>query len=1245
MYTQRTQDLQLKLTYSMQSLQSFALFGLTTNIQVQSSNVSVKVPQDLANGSLLCFLCDVNASSSDFTFIASGQNITGFVQAPLTILKINQSLVQFRLNGVNIGGLILNASEIQVSIVDCNISGFVIDDSVSGSIITFVYQQVDFGVKNVKICSNVPYFGQGALSQQGIVDTCVLCRDGFYTYGLCLASLQFSEIQNDKLVCINSFTFDGEKCSCAEGQILNGTTCIEVLYSINSLSSQQILVQNQVADLTNRTQALDNISRELTDNLSHTNQLIYNIQQDQIVNSVTVDHNIIGNITSLNQTLLNNVATLNALIQNLQAQIDLLQNKQDKLPLEMLNNMFQQENYEATELWIICGQPAFIQTFDITSVTNTIISSNFTNGSVFGQKINVQNVFIDIQDGVYGSVVQPLFAAQNQFYNIKVRIGNQIVGSGQILSSNNSIIINLMTILSKIGTTVTINSLLSLNILLTQSVSITIKDVKIQLNIQASTGNLGLVGSLIGQMSIINYQVSGTYETLGMMSLGVQTMSSSKVLIKRVNFAPFSYVYGNQSSFLFGIITSSSIEIAKSVMTIGNQSTQFILGSLTTTNTLFQQFGGLVSQMIMTRLVVVELFQTSNFTCSTQYMTKSGIMLGISTTSSSQVIFKGICIKFSIVANTNLSQFGVIGYLDGNITIQQTTIVSNISAVIINCLGVIGNISASSLLANFLDLTLQEQIHYTSGGTNSALIGQLYAVSSTFTKIKLNNSVQNGTGIYGGFIAISNSDISITDSVINNLTIISTSSSSAVTGQSINNLITQNIIVINIISNSSNSVGTIIGFSNAQCSVQSSQIINISISSLIGVGSGSLIGYSSLQTIIDNCHSENINIYSTTNGTGGMVGWANFSLIINCYVLNVQINSTLYIGGICGIQNNNSEIRNSQVINSYIKGSQSGGISGVQRNNSEIVSCISENNTIESSSSNAGSIIATSLIFTQILNSSSLNCSVTSTGSVTGGIFGFISSVLLDTCFVSDLKTVSGSQSGGVIGITGTLGSIQIQNVFVHNIFLQCLTGTSIGSIIGYLYVDSIINGANIKNVQMITQSANGAGGVVGSSSANVQIVNCIVENLNINSTSTGSGGIIGHSNITSIINCSVSNSFINSTDDIGGVLGYQQDSSINNQILIQNVSVRNITLNSSSGYTGGFIGHFSSSTQALFIKVSIVSNILINSSSQIGIIVGKSDLASYSVTNSSSQGVNKINNIIQSNCDNLIFIANQRGC
>ncbi|CAL6080328.1 Hypothetical_protein [Hexamita inflata] len=230
----------------------------------------------------------------------------------------------------------------------------------------------------------------------------------------------------------------------------------------------------------------------------------------------------------------------------------------------MLDNMFQQDNYEVTELWMIYGQPAFVQTFDISSITNTIIASNFTNGSVFGTLTNIQNAFIDVQNGVYSSVVNPLFDAQNQFYNIKVQVGIQIVGNGQILSKNNAIVINQLIIMSKVGTAITINSLLQLNIIQTQSVNTNVKDMKINLAVEASTGNLSLIGYVTGQLNIINYEVSGIYITQGSMSLGVNTASLSKIIIKYVSFAPQSYIYGNQSSYFFSSVNNCNIEFSRS---------------------------------------------------------------------------------------------------------------------------------------------------------------------------------------------------------------------------------------------------------------------------------------------------------------------------------------------------------------------------------------------------------------------------------------------------------------------------------------------------------------------------------------------------------------------------------------------------------------------------------------------------------------------------------------------------------
>ncbi|CAL5989781.1 Conserved_hypothetical protein [Hexamita inflata] len=492
--------------------------------------------------------------------------------------------------------------------------------------------------------------------------------------------------------------------------IIDNTTRLDqrIFQNVSNLNS---LIANTTTKLIqNILDNTTNLDKRIAENITNVHSTISSgnskLLQNIVDNSTTLDSRIFNNITSLNQTLIDNVTTIQSLIVNLQEQIDLLQNKQDKLPLEMLDNMFQQENYEATELWMVCGQPTFVQTFDITSVTNTITASNFTNGSVFGSLINVQSAFIDIQGGVYTSVVQPLFAAQNQFYNIKVQVGTQIVGSGQILSSNKAIIINQLSVQSKVGTIINIISLLQLNILQTQSINTNVKDMKVNLDVEASTGNLGLVGSLTGQMNIINYQVSGTYETQGSMSLGASTLSSSNVMVKHVNFAPQSYVYGNQSSYLFRIVSSSSIEISRCILIVGDANIQFNLGSTSnSTASAFQQFGGFVAQMTLSKLISAEISYTSNLSCTTQYMIKSGLLLGLSTSVSNQVIFHGICLQLTLNAGTNFSQFGVLGQIDGNVSFRQSIVNINISnSEIINTFGTVmgGGIAFSCLLCEQL---------------------------------------------------------------------------------------------------------------------------------------------------------------------------------------------------------------------------------------------------------------------------------------------------------------------------------------------------------------------------------------------------------------------------------------------------------------------------------------------------------------------------------------------------------------
>ncbi|CAL5981567.1 Hypothetical_protein [Hexamita inflata] len=159
--------------------------------------------------------------------------------------------------------------------------------------------------------------------------------------------------------------------------------------------------------------------------------------------------------------------------------------------------------------------------------------------------------------------------------------------------------------------------------------------------------------------------------------------------------------------------------------------------------------------------------------------------------------------------------------------------------------------------------------------------------------------------------------------------------------------------------------------------------------------------------------------------------------------------------------------------------------------------------------------------------------------------------------------------------------------------------------------------------------------------------MNCIVDNLNINSTASGSGGIIGYSNISSIVNCSVTNSYINSTSNAGGIMGYQiaNTTVVDSQTLLQNTYVRNTSVSSSGGYTGGLVGYYASSIHDLFINASTVSSVSITSKASAGIVVGRSLLSSYQVSTSSSEGVNSINNVVQANCDSFVFTTNAKGC
>ncbi|CAL6017236.1 Hypothetical_protein [Hexamita inflata] len=366
----------------MINLPSFALFGLTQNIQIINSNLTVKVPQQLSQCALICFSCDVNASSSEFAFISQGFNTAGLAYSPNSYLLLNSSLIQFRLNGYNIGGLVLRSSQLTFSFYFCNISGYAVQQNISGSLIAFALDQTNIFVDNCRICVNiVDYIGNGRnnVDITGILsNTCDLCGDLYQMYGICQEDIDYTEVIENQAICIDTFVFDGNQCSCPSDLQISGNQCINILDLIESQQQRINSLQTSKNTLQDKISMLQEIMNTLVQQVECTNKTGYTLQNGTCTKS---------NDQDFMQCLLN---------------------------IEI-----------------------YVSTFDISGITNQITSNaDFNSGYVFDSRNDIQNAYIDISDEVYSSnVVLPLFQSQISYSNIKIQIGTQTITKGSIMAT------------------------------------------------------------------------------------------------------------------------------------------------------------------------------------------------------------------------------------------------------------------------------------------------------------------------------------------------------------------------------------------------------------------------------------------------------------------------------------------------------------------------------------------------------------------------------------------------------------------------------------------------------------------------------------------------------------------------------------------------------------------------------------------------------------------------------------------
>ncbi|CAL6005882.1 Conserved_hypothetical protein [Hexamita inflata] len=416
----------------------------------------------------------------------------------------------------------------------------------------------------------------------------------------------------------------------------------------------------------------------------------------------------------------------------------------------IVNNSCYQTSYVINITQFVCSQEFFSQQFDIQDITNQISTpSNFSAGYVFSVANIIQNAFVDVYDNVY-STFYPLFQSQSSFTNLKIQFGTQTLGSGSLILSSSSLLnINQMNIISKLGSQLTVDTLL--NIFTSSTTSANITKLLVNLTFAPSSGTITLISNINNVFTISEYQILGSYVSTGTVAMVGVNLNSANVNVNQIRFQPTAYNVGNCSSYLFGqaVTTASSLIIKNFAIIIGDSSNYLLLGSISTTSIwIYYQFGGIIAYINSASIVNVNNLICDSFQkLSTGFVVKTGLLVGFVQQISSNIALNNVCLQQNITSTSQKYQnFGVIGWNYGNISIQSaSTILSILTTANINCFGIIGQQHQQSLYAEVINLRTSVNFSVKTG----SYIGSIFGAEQAVKCFVLN------TTIFGGNISSS----------------------------------------------------------------------------------------------------------------------------------------------------------------------------------------------------------------------------------------------------------------------------------------------------------------------------------------------------------------------------------------------------------------------------------------------------------------------------------------------------------
>ncbi|CAL6039163.1 Hypothetical_protein [Hexamita inflata] len=420
----------------------------------------------------------------------------------------------------------------------------------------------------------------------------------------------------------------------------------QIIVNVQSLSQQiadqSILFNTFISSVNGKLVSLDQNCSKNISNLNSTAYLLYDISQN----------NLQYNTSILDKRIADNITLKDMQIEQLTYQLTQLQN--------IIMNTKEQE------MWFKCESRLYtFQIYDTPHVTNTVKSTDFPSGFAFTSQ-TVLNALIDVQST---SSNFTLFQNQVTLLNIKIQLGNITFGTGALVSQNQQLCIQQMSIISVQKQYLQINSGVIFSILQPTATSTNITNLLLNLTFDSvSAGLSNLINVVNGNLNINGYKILGTHISTDSMSLGANlVLDNSTVQLQYIIIQLLQFTCGNSSSYLLSIVNQSIVMVQHISVLIGNNSYYNVFSYISSNSTNQMQFGGVICSQTNVIATITDLtFQI--FEQWTSFVGSSGQILGSAFNSQNSI--QSVCSLEYVTSSSIFCTFGLVGQYHGSLNIN-----------------------------------------------------------------------------------------------------------------------------------------------------------------------------------------------------------------------------------------------------------------------------------------------------------------------------------------------------------------------------------------------------------------------------------------------------------------------------------------------------------------------------------------------------------------------------------------------